>query len=66
MAEESRMSDSRKPAPTTAPALSRRDVAALMLGVYAGDAAVLLLIVILTAIATTKVPILSGWTGREK
>ena len=34
--------------------------AALMLGVYAGDAAVLLLIVILTAIATTKVPILLG------
>lgn len=34
--------------------------AALMLGVYAGDAAVLLLIVILTAIFTTKVPILLG------
>jgi putative oxidoreductase len=34
--------------------------AALMLGVYAGDAAVLLLIVILTALFTTKVPILLG------
>jgi putative oxidoreductase len=34
--------------------------AALILGVYAGDAAVLLLIVILTAICTTKVPILLG------
>lgn len=33
---------------------------ALMLGLYAGDAALLLLIVILTAIATTKVPILLG------
>lgn len=33
---------------------------ALMLGVYAGDAALLLLIVILTAILTTKVPILLG------
>jgi putative oxidoreductase len=34
--------------------------AALMLGLYAGDAAVLLLIVILTALFTTKVPILLG------
>jgi putative oxidoreductase len=34
--------------------------AALMLGVYAGDAALLLLVVILTAIATTKIPILLG------
>jgi putative oxidoreductase len=34
--------------------------AALILGLYAGDAAVLLLIVILTAIATTKIPILLG------
>lgn len=34
--------------------------AALMLGLYAGDAALLLLIVILTAIFTTKVPILLG------
>jgi uncharacterized membrane protein YphA (DoxX/SURF4 family) len=33
---------------------------ALMLGLYAGDAALLLLIVILTAILTTKVPILLG------
>jgi len=33
---------------------------ALMLGVYAGDAALLLLIVILTAILTTKLPILLG------
>ena len=34
--------------------------AALILGFFAGDAALLLLIVILTAIATTKVPILLG------
>jgi putative oxidoreductase len=34
--------------------------AAMMIGVYAGDAALLLLIVILTALATTKVPILLG------
>jgi len=34
--------------------------AALILNLYAGDAAVLLLAVILTAIATTKVPILLG------
>ncbi len=33
---------------------------ALMLGLYAGDAALLLLIVILTAIVTTKIPILLG------
>ena len=33
---------------------------ALVLGFYAGDAALLLLIVILTAIVTTKVPILLG------
>ncbi len=33
---------------------------ALILGFYAGDAALLLLIVILTAIVTTKVPILLG------
>ena len=33
---------------------------ALILSLYAGDAALLLLIVILTAIATTKVPILLG------
>jgi len=33
---------------------------ALILGVYAGDAALLLLVVILTAIVTTKVPILLG------
>jgi len=33
---------------------------ALMIGLYAGDAALLLLIVILTAILTTKVPILLG------
>lgn len=33
---------------------------ALILNLYAGDAALLLLIVILTAIATTKVPILLG------
>ena len=34
--------------------------ALMILGFYAGDAAVLLLIVILTAIVTTKVPILLG------
>jgi putative oxidoreductase len=34
--------------------------AAMIIGVYAGDAAVLLLIVILTAILTTKIPILLG------
>ena len=34
--------------------------AAMTLGLYAGDAALLLLIVILTAIVTTKVPILLG------
>jgi putative oxidoreductase len=34
--------------------------AALILGLYAGDAAALLLIVILVAIATTKIPILLG------
>jgi putative oxidoreductase len=34
--------------------------AALMLGVYAGDAALLLLVVILTALVTTKIPILLG------
>jgi len=34
--------------------------AALILGFFAGDAALLLLIVILTAIATTKLPILLG------
>jgi len=34
--------------------------AALILNLYAGDAALLLLIVILTAICTTKVPILLG------
>ena len=34
--------------------------AALILGFFAGDAALLLLIVILTAITTTKVPILLG------
>ena len=34
--------------------------AALILNLYAGDAALLLLIVILTAIVTTKVPILIG------
>jgi putative oxidoreductase len=33
---------------------------AIMVGVYAGDAALVLLIVILTAIFTTKVPILLG------
>ena len=33
---------------------------AMMLGLYAGDAALLLLIVIFTAIVTTKVPILLG------
>ena len=33
---------------------------ALVLGFYAGDAALLLLVVILTAIVTTKVPILLG------
>jgi putative oxidoreductase len=33
---------------------------AMMFGLYAGDAAMLLLIVILTAILTTKVPILLG------
>lgn len=33
---------------------------ALILGLYAGDAALLLLIVILTAIVTTKLPILLG------
>jgi putative oxidoreductase len=33
---------------------------ALILNLYAGDAALLLLVVILTAIATTKVPILLG------
>jgi putative oxidoreductase len=33
---------------------------ATMLGIYAGDAALLLLLVILTAIFTTKVPILLG------
>ena len=33
---------------------------ALILGFYAGDAALLLLVVILTAIVTTKVPILLG------
>ena len=33
---------------------------ALILGLYAGDAALLLLVVILTAIFTTKVPILLG------
>lgn len=33
---------------------------ALILGLYAGDAALLLLVVILTAITTTKVPILLG------
>lgn len=34
--------------------------AAMMLGLYAGDAALLLLFVIVTAIVTTKVPILLG------
>ncbi len=34
--------------------------AALMLGVYAGDAALALLIIILIALVTTKVPILLG------
>ncbi|WP_109488990.1 DoxX family protein [Occallatibacter savannae] len=34
--------------------------AALILGFFAGDAALLLLVVILTAIATTKIPILLG------
>lgn len=34
--------------------------AALILGLYAGDAAALLLVVIFTAIATTKIPILLG------
>lgn len=34
--------------------------AALILGFFAGDAALLLLIIILTAIATTKAPILLG------
>lgn len=34
--------------------------AAVLLGVYAGEAAVLLLCVILTAIVTTKIPILLG------
>ena len=33
---------------------------ALILNLYAGDAALLLLVVILTAIATTKIPILMG------
>lgn len=33
---------------------------AMMLGLYAGDAAILLLIVIITAILTTKIPILLG------
>jgi putative oxidoreductase len=33
---------------------------AFILGFYAGDAAILLLVVILTAIATTKIPILLG------
>jgi putative oxidoreductase len=34
--------------------------AAMILGLYAGDAAVLLLIVIITALVTTKIPILLG------
>jgi uncharacterized membrane protein YphA (DoxX/SURF4 family) len=34
--------------------------AAIILGLYAGDAALILLIVILTAISTTKIPILLG------
>lgn len=34
--------------------------AALVIGIYAGDAALLLLIVILTALCTTKIPILLG------
>lgn len=33
---------------------------AMMLGLYAGDAAILLLIVIITAILTTKIPVLLG------
>ena len=33
---------------------------ALILNLYAGDAALLLLVVILTALATTKIPILTG------
>lgn len=33
---------------------------ALILGIYAGDAALLLLVVILTAIVSTKIPILMG------
>jgi len=34
--------------------------AAILLGLYAGDAALLLLVVILTALVTTKLPILLG------
>lgn len=34
--------------------------AALLIGVYAGDAALALLVIILTAIVTTKIPILLG------
>ena len=46
-----------------APSVGAVEIAAggaLVLGFYAGDAALLLLIVILTAIVTTKVPILLG------
>jgi uncharacterized membrane protein YphA (DoxX/SURF4 family) len=46
-----------------APLVGAVEIAAggsLILGFYAGDAALLLLIVILTAIVTTKVPILLG------
>ena len=46
-----------------APAVGAVEIAAggaVLLNVYAGDAAVLLLCVIITALATTKVPILLG------
>jgi uncharacterized membrane protein YphA (DoxX/SURF4 family) len=46
-----------------APAVGAVEIAAggaVLLNVYAGDAAVLLLCVIITALATTKVPILMG------
>jgi putative oxidoreductase len=52
------------PAPhVLAPVVGAVEIAAggaMLLGVYAGEAAVLLLIVIVTAILTTKIPILVG------
>jgi putative oxidoreductase len=52
------------PAPhVLAPAVGAVEIAAggaMLLGTYAGEAAVLLLIVIVTAILTTKIPILLG------